>query len=100
MRAPFVLSGGPARRLGPRGARGQQQIRPEPAPLDPMQVYDFIQTLDAIAGHRFPRIASAEDFRRVEKRHAMRETADQERCVHFTAAFNKEADDIFRAQFF
>src|SRR5207302_7913011 len=71
--------------------RGQQQIRPEPAPFDLVELNDFVQPLHALAGDRFPRVATAQDFGRVKKRDALRKTTEQKRRVRFAAAFDQQA---------
>src|SRR5437879_2252020 len=58
--------------------RGQQQIRPQPAPFDLAQLNDFVQALHALSGDGFPRVAAAQNFRRVKKSDAMRQTLQQE----------------------
>jgi hypothetical protein len=77
-------------------SRRQQQIRTELPPLDIAKPERIRQTFRAITRNSFPRIPSAQNFRRVKEGNALRETAEQKRCVHFTTAFDQQAGGIFR----
>ena len=61
---------------------------------------DIFESPFAIAGHRFPSIAVAQDFRRIKENDPMRETTEEERGVDFTAALDEQAGHIFRAELF
>ena len=80
--------------------RRQQQIRANPFPLDVAKLERLRQTFCAFAGDCFARIASAQNFRRIKKRHALRQTTKQKRRIHLAAAFDQQTGDIFRAQLF
>ena len=86
--------------LRQRHPRRQQQISPHRTPFHINQLHRIIQFKDAVAGDGFARIATAKDFRRVEKHNTMRVMPQQERRVHFSATFHQQAHDIFLAQFF
>ena len=78
----------------------EQQIRSKPLPFDIAKLNRLRQAPGAFARDGFARITSAQNFRRVEKRHTLRETAEQKRSVHLPAAFDQQARHVFRAQFF
>ena len=66
--------------------------------IRPREVAVLPSRFRAFAGDRFARIASAQNFRRIKKRDAVREAAEQKRGVHLAAAFHQQAGDVFRAE--
>ena len=56
---------------------------------------NLAQFFRALTGDAFFGITTTENFGCVEKRHALRQLAEQERGVHFAAAFNEQAGHVF-----
>src|SRR5438093_399263 len=67
----------------------EQHIRAEAAMLDFAQRDDLGKVPDSGTSDGFDGVSSADDFWRVEEGDAMGQTAQQERRIHFAAAFHK-----------
>ena len=59
-------------------SRLEQQIRPQASPFYIAKLNRIVESLNACPRHGFSRIATAENFRRVKKRHAVSQAAQQE----------------------